>query len=174
MGANKKRLYLALYPSGSASGKEELRYHWSFLVGPKIEEGVCVPGMRYHVKDPLRQGWKYEACKVKDIRCTVNLLARIVIAKIEDEERLIEIFKSTPVNGDDKEFNCRTWVKDAVNRLADDGKAVGTAVLDWDELEKRSREYVVEKHKGGRYDEGQDMTQPKPTWDLLENKELIS
>ena len=35
------------------------RYHWAFLIGPKIEKGI-VPGVRCHVKNPPVGGWVYE------------------------------------------------------------------------------------------------------------------
>jgi hypothetical protein len=67
MVANKKRLYIALYPCGVVNNEERrwlnpsaclypplmasYRYHWGFLIGPKVEEKQQAPGMRYHVKN---------------------------------------------------------------------------------------------------------------------------
>lgn len=41
--------------------------------------------MCYHVKNTAVGGWRYEAVALANVRSTVNLLARILIAKVEDE-----------------------------------------------------------------------------------------
>lgn len=43
--------------------------------------------MCYHVKNTAVGGWRYEAVALANVRSTVNLLARILIAKVEDERR---------------------------------------------------------------------------------------
>lgn len=63
------------------------RYHWGFLVGPKVEDKQQVAGMRYHVKNHFAHGWTYEQVPLPNIQSTNNLLARIVVAKVEDEDR---------------------------------------------------------------------------------------
>jgi hypothetical protein len=55
--------------------------------------------------------------------------------------------------------------------IARDGKAVGTSELDWQKIEATVRQYVGEKAAAGRYQNAADMLKPKPTWDMLENKE---
>ena len=50
-----------------------------------------MPGARYHVKNAPLGGWVYEEIPLENVRATNSLLARILIAKIEDEERLIDI-----------------------------------------------------------------------------------
>ncbi|KAI0834313.1 hypothetical protein F5Y06DRAFT_157148 [Hypoxylon sp. FL0890] len=173
MVSNKKRLYLALYPSATDSGREESRYHLSFLIGPKNEDQPDVPGMRYHVKIPPTGEWKFEEVPVRNVRATITLLVRVVIAKVQNEKRLVDIFRNTPVVQNDPNFNSRSWAIDALSRIAQDGKAVGTAVLDWEKIEEQAHKYVREKIEAGRYESGQDMTRPKPTWDLLEGRELV-
>ncbi|KAL9567436.1 hypothetical protein ACKAV7_008386 [Fusarium commune] len=126
MGGNKNRLYIALYPSGVVNN-EERRYHWGFLIGPKNEKGAEVSGMRYHVKNHPIRSWIYEEIPLSNVRSTNNLLARIVIAKIEDEDRLVEIIRNTPVVQNDPNWRCRTWVAQALSRIAQDGMATGTA-----------------------------------------------
>ncbi|KAK4148703.1 hypothetical protein C8A00DRAFT_47513 [Chaetomidium leptoderma] len=169
MVSNKKRLYVALYPSGVVNNEELmyltsliLGYHWGFLIGPKVEAQDQIPGVRYH-EVPLR-----------NVRSTVNLLARILVAKIEDEARLVEILRSTPIVQGDSESSCITWLADALRRIREDGKAVGTSQLDWARIEPLAREYVAEKKAGGRYGQGADMSLPKPTWDLLKDKEIVA
>ncbi|KAL2022381.1 hypothetical protein VTK56DRAFT_5448 [Thermocarpiscus australiensis] len=172
MVSNKKRLYVALYPSG-VTGNEERRYHWGFLVGPKIEDKPQVPGKRYHVKNSPTGVWVYEELDLPDVRLTTNLLARILIAKLTDEERLVQILRTTPVVQNDPSFRCRTWVADALARIKADGKAVGTSQLDWDKIEPLARDYVAKKIEAGRYGSGANMALPRPTWDMIEGKELV-
>lgn len=151
------------------------RYHWGFLIGPKVERGDQVPGMRYHVKNHPVEGWKYEELPLPNVRSTNSLLARILIAKIENEERLVTIFRSIPVIQGDSSWRCRTWLGHAVAEIARDGKAVGSsAALDWPEIEAIARRYVGEKTAAGRYRNAADMLLPKPTFDMLERRETIS
>lgn len=108
------------------------------------------------------------------MQSTNNLLARILIAKIQDEAQLAEIFRTTPVVQNDPNWRCRTWVADALSRMAKDGKAVGTAKLGWGEIEALARDYVGKKTAAGRYTNATDMGSPKPTWDMLEGREVVS
>ncbi|KPM45248.1 hypothetical protein AK830_g1293 [Neonectria ditissima] len=172
MVSNKKRLYVALYPSGVV-GNEERRYHWGFLVGPKVEDREVVRGMRYHVKNPISQGWVYEEVELRNVRTTGNLLVRIVIAKVTDEKRLAEILQSVPIVQNDPNWRCRTWVANALTAVKEDGKAVGTSMLNWEEIESVARWYAGEKTKTGRFKDIALASLPKPTWDLLENRELV-
>ncbi|KAF4999146.1 hypothetical protein FDECE_11588 [Fusarium decemcellulare] len=172
MGFNKKRLYIALYPSGVVNN-EERRYHWGFLIGPKNEAGAEVPGMRYHVKNHPIHNWMYEEIPLSNVRSTNNLLARILIAKVEDEDRLIEIIRNTTVVQNDPNWRCRTWVAEALSRIDKDGRAVGTAELDWGKIEAVAREYVANKTAAGRYLNAADMALPKPTWDIIQGKEIV-
>ncbi|KAF2183004.1 hypothetical protein K469DRAFT_728319 [Zopfia rhizophila CBS 207.26] len=143
MAAKKKCLYIALYPSGVV-GNEESRYHWAFLIGPKAEKGVDVPSVRYHVKNNPISGWTYEEKSVSDVRSTNTLLVRIVIAKVENEQRLINPLRNLPVNSDSN-WRCRSWVGQALVEIAKDGECV----------------------------KAEDMLKPKPTYDLLEGKETV-
>ncbi|KAK3899886.1 hypothetical protein C8A05DRAFT_46167 [Staphylotrichum tortipilum] len=161
MVSNKKRLYVALYPS-SVTNNEERMYHWGFLIGPKREGATpsdAVPGVRYHVKNTPTQGWFYYEVPLTNVRTTANLLARIVVAKVTDEARLITILRETPVVQNHPAWRCRTWVADALRRIEEDGTAVGTSCLYWGEIERTGRGY--------------DLERPKPTWDLLEGRETV-
>ncbi|EGX96937.1 hypothetical protein CCM_01595 [Cordyceps militaris CM01] len=172
MVSKKNRLYIALYPSG-ITGNEERRYHWGFLVGPKIENKPKVSGRRFHVKNNPFHNWIYEEMDLPNVRGTVSLLARILIAKIEDDERLVQIFRETPVVQGDANWRCRTWISDALARIQKDGGAVGTAQLDWRIIEPLARKYVAEKTAAGRYAGSVSMLLPKPTWDAIEGRETV-
>lgn len=189
MAANKNRLYIALYPSGVVDNEERRfqemfpqhvgpanisRYHWAFLIGPKVEKGVDVPGVRYHVKNHPISGWVYEEMGVSDVRTTNTLLARIVIAKVEDEQRLIGLLRRLPVVNGDPNWRCRSWIGHALAEIAKDGKCVGTSRLEWQNIEVFARQYVAHKTGMGRYAKAEDMLKPKPTYDLLEGKETVA
>lgn len=132
-----------------------------------------MPGVRYHVKNLPFTGWVYEEVPLANVRSTVNLLVRVLIAKVEDEKRLVEIFRNIPVVQNDPEWRCRTWLANALDAIKADGKAVGTSELDWSKIEKVAREYVATKVASGRYERGVDLKLPKPTWDMLAEKEIV-
>ncbi|KAJ5361775.1 hypothetical protein N7541_002619 [Penicillium brevicompactum] len=130
-------------------------------------------GKRYHVKNsPF--GWEFEEDLLDDVRNASNLLARIVIAKIQDEQRLISIFNRLPVVQGNPSWRCRTWMASAVDEIAKDGKCVGTAELDWLKIEAFGRQYVGDKTAGGRYRTVADLEKPKPTWDMLASREIVA
>lgn len=143
------------------------------LIGPKAEKGVDVPGVRYHVKNNPISGWVYEEKTVSDIRATNTLLARIVIAKVEDEQCLVNLLRRLPVVNGDPDWRCRSWVGHALAEIAKDGNCVGTSRLDWENIEAFARQYVAHKTATGRYTKADDMLKPKPTYDLLEAKETV-
>ncbi|KAJ5925980.1 hypothetical protein N7454_007490 [Penicillium verhagenii] len=108
--------------------------------------------------------WEYEEHKIGNVRTTANLLARIVIAKVKDEE----LVQGNP------EWRCRIWIASAPAEIAKDGECVRTAELDWENIEAIAREFVGEKTAVGRYNSAANISQPKPTWDKLEKRKSIS
>jgi len=131
-----------------------------------------VPGMRCHVKNSAFNGWVYEELALDNVRSTASLLVRIVIAKVEDETRLIQILRQNPIVQNDDNWRCRTWVAQALKAMERDSTCVGTAVLDWSKIEAKAREYTAAKASAGRFASG-DMLAPKPTWDMLEDREVV-
>jgi hypothetical protein len=115
----------------------------------------------------------YEEKSVSDVRSTNTLLGRIVIAKVENEQRLINLLRNLPVVNGDPSWRCRTWVRTALAEIARDGTCVGTSELDWNKIEEFARQYIAEKTAAGRYTKAEDMLKPKPTYDLLERKEIV-
>jgi len=124
-------------------------------------------------RTPLSDGHT-KRFSLRDVRSTNTLLVRIVIAKIEDEHRLIALFRGLPVVQNDPNWRCRSWIASALAEIAKDGECVGSAELDWQKIEPFARRYVEEKTANGRYQSVTDLLKPKPTWDLLENKESVS
>lgn len=127
--------------------------------------------MRYHVKNPLFRGWVYEEVEC-NARTTPNLLVRILIAKVTDPERLARICQSVPISKSNP--SCRTWVRDVLEVIKRDGNAVGTAILDWTGIEHVAKQYALEKTESGRFADVALAEKPKPTFDLIHNREIIS
>ncbi|KAI0874858.1 hypothetical protein GGS24DRAFT_500333 [Hypoxylon argillaceum] len=172
MPSNKARLYIAIHPSGVVNN-EERKYHWAFLIGPKEKNQAVVAGIRCHVKNTLNT-WKFEEASVSNIQCTTSLLGRILVAKITDQQRLLTLLRQVPVVQGDSNWRCRTWVANALDAIARDGTCVSTAELDWQKIEALARQYVGRKTASGRYNSTADWVKPRPTWDMLDNKEVIA
>lgn len=102
---------------------------------------------------------------------TVNLLARVLVAKVEDERRLVSILRSVPIIQGDRNWRCRHWVIDAISALEVDGKAVGTSVLQWEKIQRAGVEFVAKKIAAGRYQGRVDG--PRPLFDLLRGEEVV-
>ncbi|KAF2756104.1 hypothetical protein EJ05DRAFT_478134 [Pseudovirgaria hyperparasitica] len=130
--------------------------------------------MRYHARNRPLVGWEFEEVRVGDVRFTNTLLARVTIAKVVDERRLVELFRVIPVVNDDPNWRCRSWIQQALAAIAHDQSCVSSCELDWARIEAFARQYVAEKTAAGRYAEHEDMLKPKPTYDLLEEKETIA
>ena len=79
-----------------------------------------------------------------NVRSINNLLARIV-AKIQDETRLVEIIRNTPIIHNNPNWRCQTWGFQTLSRIAQDGRATGTAESDWGKIETVARECVATK-----------------------------
>lgn len=129
--------------------------------------------MRYHVTNSPSSQWNYEEMEVEDVQNAANLLARVLIAKVEDHGSLENIFRGIPVIQNDPAWRCRTWIEHALQGISNDGKAVGTSVLDWQRIEMTARGYIARKITEGRYQSGADIS-TKPTWDMLEDRELVA
>ena len=150
------------------------RYHWAFLVGPKVEAATEVPGTRYHVKNRPLEGWLYEEVKLRNVRNTSNLLVRVVVAKVEDEARLTKLLRGVPIEQDDPGWRCRDWMASALESLKLERGVVGTSVLDWETIEGAARNFAGEKTRAGRYRDSSLTQLPKPTWNMLKNRETTS
>lgn len=101
-----------------------------------------------------------------------------------DEQRLINILESVPVdppdwegkkNGTEPKWTCRIWVIAALKAIRDDGGAVGTNVLDDIEgpngIIEKTKAFVARQIQNRRYGAGTDAMAPKPLLDLLTGKE---
>ncbi|MCJ1246431.1 hypothetical protein MMC30_003638 [Trapelia coarctata] len=152
------------------------RYHWGLIIGPKVEvkDGR---GMRYHAKETLlRPGqneWSYEEREIS-LAPTNMLLVRIMIGKVADVERAVSILRSVPVVQGSQTWNCVVWVKNALEGLQADGKAMGTSKLEWRVVRDAAMRYCQHKRDQHRFDGTTSVdTSKAPTYDLLEGREAI-
>lgn len=129
-------------------------YHWALLIGPKGESDAS-RGYRMHAKDtsfkPGGSEWVFEEIE-SSMQATRQILARVVIAKVADRERLFQILRSVPVIQANPAWNCVIWVKEALAAVQADGKAIGTAKLDWQTVRDAAMEYVEKKKEAHRFD----------------------
>ena len=152
------------------------RFHWAILTGPKIEKPGR-DGTRHHAKDGARNTgerfWYYAWNRIP-LNSTAHLLVRIMVGKIVDEKRLLDVLSKVPIVHEDWSWNCVIWVKHALEALQADGRAVGTAVLDWNVVRDKALAYHREKLAQGRLKEvGMLNRAPSPTYDLLRGEETI-
>ncbi|KAJ5782402.1 hypothetical protein N7457_004176 [Penicillium paradoxum] len=178
MPSNKDRIYVGLHARGGKAtmpGKEDT-YHWSLMVGPKAETENNT-GFRYHAKETFKPGggseWHFE-----ELECPLDtsgmLLVRILIGKVVNGYQTAEILRNTPVRQGRPGWNCVAWVKEALETLDVDDKALGTRVLEWSKVRDEAMDYCHLKREQHRFD-GQgifDMRRP-PTYNLLEQREII-
>lgn len=128
--------------------------------------------MKYHVKNDI-YGWTFEEVEEPNLRHNVRLLARIMIAKIEDETRLVSIIRQVPLIQADPNWRCRTWMMNVITAIAADRDSVGKAVLDWEKIEAFAKDYIGRKTQFDRYSSAETLAKARPTWDLLSDQELI-
>lgn len=79
-----------------------------------------------------------------------------------------------PIRDSVASWNCVYWVVEALKRLQEDGKAIGTSELDWTKLRNTAMAYIERKKQEHRFDGRGSFDMSKPaTYDLLEGAETI-
>ena len=111
--------------------------------------------MRYHAKERLKESggseWLFEE-RGTPLAPTNMLLVRVIIGKVENNERLVSVLRTTPIRQGDPGWNCVVWVKGALKRLKADGKALGSCVIDWDRVRNGAMTYCQRKKDEHRFD----------------------
>lgn len=103
---------------------------------------------------------------------TGSQLARILVAKIEDRDKLESILRGVPLHPETQGWNCVAWVREALE-LAADGGVLGTSMVAWDTVRDSSMKYVADKRAARRYETDGGFDQSKvATWDLLQGCEV--
>lgn len=102
------------------------------------------------------------------------LLVRVMIGKVEKKDRLENVMRSVPVVQGDVAWNCVVWIREALKRLQEDGKAMGTAMLEWQTVRNATMEYAQRKRSQHRFDgQGNFDMQKAATFDLLAGVEIV-
>ncbi|KAJ5780060.1 hypothetical protein N7457_005220 [Penicillium paradoxum] len=57
-----------------------------------------------------------------------------MVGKVADGNRLVKILRNTPIRQGQPGWNCVSWVKEALEMLKDDSKALGTSVVAWEKV----------------------------------------
>ncbi|KAI6090405.1 hypothetical protein F4821DRAFT_275078 [Hypoxylon rubiginosum] len=171
---NKDRLYIVLYLNdGSPSmPQKEDKYHWALAVGPKYEPLPETEGTLFHATINEYDYWEYEEETIQ-AKPSSNMLVRVVVGRVADMDRLKSLIRQVPVpmHPEDPNWNCVIWVKEALEAVIDDGKALSTSVDSWDKARDEVMWYVEEKmDKRGQVS---GVKQKVSTWDMLDGKELI-
>jgi len=197
MTRNKDRLYVGLhFRSASAPIKmpdREDTYHWSFIIGPKHETRKSAVGHRAHAKNIFTgaaggEQWVFEECPTT-LDAANQLLVRVMIAKVRDRERLIRTLGTVDVVQGDKNFNCVSWLREALavlqrsnaNKDADNDKTrsaadrvLGSCELDWKTVRDAAMGYCQKKKDQNRFNNKGNFDVKNlrpPTFDLLQMKE---
>ncbi|KAG8162355.1 hypothetical protein KVR01_008120 [Diaporthe batatas] len=193
--SNKDRLYIALYARGGdsiMSGGED-KYHWALLVGPKHEDSNS-KGKRFHVKETMttvdgrtQSRWLYEERDI-GMNPTAMILVRVIIGKVANLERVASVLRKVPLHQEQAGWNCVSWLRDALEALRRDGKALsgarssaataGAATAVWEEDREAALDFVRRKERQHRFDGKAtpgwfDMSQVA-TYDFLRDREVIA
>ncbi|KAI1117982.1 hypothetical protein F5Y14DRAFT_447391 [Nemania sp. NC0429] len=179
---NKDRLYLALYARGgmpTMPGREDA-YHWALIVASKTNPDDDRQAIRFHAKEsmsadssPPRLVWAYEEQQI-DRGPQYMLLTRVIIGKVLDKGRLRSIIGGIPVRPETPGWNCVGWVREAVDAVLRDDRALGTTVETWAEVKDTAMHYIEAKRASHRFDgQGKLSGGTAATWDMLQNKEVI-
>jgi hypothetical protein len=151
------------------------RYHWSIIIGPKVEADNI--GFRYHAKEKPSPGggstWEFEETEC-NLKATQMLLIRVLIGKVANGPRTVEILRNTPIRQGEPGWNCVGWVKEALETLKADGKALGTSSLEWSTVRDEAMGYCQRKKDQHRFDGKGNFDMSKaPTYDLLKHREIV-
>lgn len=125
------------------------------------------------VGETLQSLWEFEERKIF-MAPTAMVLVRVIVGKVANATRLESALRSTPIKGGQPGWNCVVWVKDALEALEKDGRALGTSNTDWSTIRDTAMHYVEGKKAQHRFDGKGNFDMSKvATWDMLERKEVV-
>jgi len=152
------------------------RYHWALTVGPG-PGAKTANAVRYHAKNSMTSTgmkWQFEE-KQTTLEPTNMILVRVLVGKVVDGDRLKHLLHSVPVVEGDETWNCVIWVRDALELLERDGKAIGTRQLVWKIVRDAAMAYCQKKREEHRFDQSfKGDRRQVPTYDLLERKDVLA
>jgi hypothetical protein len=133
-------------------------------------------GTRYHARErmtPEGSQWVFEELSAS-MMTTKMILVRIMIAKIEDMDRLAQLLRQIPIRQGEPGWNCVLWVKEALSELEKSRKIIGTSVIEWKAVRDAAMAYCQQKRDQHRFDGRGDFdTSRVSTFDLIQKKETI-
>ena len=174
--SNKDRLYIALYARGVP--EEPDTYHWALMVCPKANPRRSTRGVRYHVKNTIQlsgsgRPWVFEQKQLSAFT-TQLLLARVLIAKVQNSAAVLRTVQTVPLVQNDRNWTCRIWVREALAQLNRDGVLGRSKVTNWQAIENKCKQFVASKKAAGRWrDRGKWKDDETPTWDMLQGRETV-
>ncbi|KIL66751.1 hypothetical protein M378DRAFT_23125 [Amanita muscaria Koide BX008] len=146
---NKNRLFITLQHRFDRPG-----FHWAILLAPKSESGnpdekgshlfhainSFSPGVA--VTAGQKPGWRYES-KPANVLKSHTITARVLVAKLPGSEsveaqaqRIDSIIRSVPLVQNNDSWTCRTWVKQALEKLKASGGDFASIPVLTENLEK--------------------------------------
>jgi hypothetical protein len=158
------------------------RYHWALLVGPKKEskDPQLEEGTKFHAKEfPKSPGlgfeFRFEERPVSMMPVDM-LLVRIVLAKVEDTNKLAQLLRQIPIGQrEDGGWNCVAWVREALLRIEQSEGVVGTSLLGWEDVRETALSYCRQKRDQRRFDgTGKYDSTQVPTFDMVLMKETAT
>jgi hypothetical protein len=97
-----------------------------------------------------------------------------MIAKVEDNSRVSNILRSTPIRQGVQGWNCVSWIKEVLEKFKGENKALGTKVIEWGRIRDGAMAYCQRKTSEHRFDGKGNFDMSKtPTYDLIEGKETV-
>lgn len=117
-----------------------------------------------------------------DSECTFlpadMILVRVRIGKVANKESLLATIRGTPVKQGTAGWNCIAWVKEALERVQSDGRALSKHLADWETIRTEAMQYVEKKKAQHRFDGkahvGAFDKDVVPTWDMMKKKETMA
>lgn len=173
----KHHLHVALYPRSVKDTLGNPTYHWALHVSDGSHEGSLEACTKNHVKNTIipetgKSPWRFESLRLTHDIPQIPLI-HITIAEVDDHAKLVGVFERVNIPQGDPNFNCRTWVRDAI-RAVSHARCLGRRSVDWETIEKKAFEYVATKRDLGRWrKEGPWEIRRPATWDLIEGRETV-
>jgi hypothetical protein len=152
------QLYLAFY----ARLKYPNTYHYALHISsPESASSPAIRTMKYHCKNiiTVTEGtvsipWVYEAVKI-DPDSDPRIVVRILLGDVSRIDLVDSLLEAVPVGqGSKEDFNCVSWVRDALLGLNQAGVISRGDISDWESVERTALDYVNEKKQQGRFESG--------------------
>lgn len=131
-----------------------------------------------NINGRTRAKWVFEERDI-GMNPTAMILVRIMIGKVMSIERVMAGLRDVPIRDNQSGWNCVWWVKEALDMLRQEGKALSrTSVTDWAKVRGTSMRYAKKKEREHRFDGGAPPglfdVDRVATYSLLQMDEIIA